>query len=409
MSDYEDELDRCERESREALRHIRLGSVMPGSKASEHEYTIWWADWQLERELILKERWKDMDRAEVYRRLAQDYGGTRPIEPEGGVFYTDEALRGVLQIPADRTLDGLPGMERGPDGLWFAKAGEAPPIERQDAGAWILDQFQPDDRIAVLIRNPETDDVIQRIARAEKIASDSYQGWLHHMNANRNDIYLGMNALKPEARGRTREEIGAVRHVYLDLDTDGEAKLAKLRSRMDLPQPHSIQNTSPGKYHVIWKVEGFSKHEAEDLMRHLARETGADPAATDAARVLRLPGFRSYKHEQPHFVTYERRDGPALSPEAFPAPQPYDRTQPIHHPTPYRGTTGNSQSERDWAYALRALARGDAPGEVIAKIAQHRQDKPKPEYYARHTVKKAERWLNEHGSIARSTAAAPDR
>jgi hypothetical protein len=50
-----------------------------------------------------------------------------------------------------------------------------------------------------------------------------------------------------------------------------------------------------------------------------------------------------------------------------------------------------SQSEHDWAYAKRAVARGDEPEEIIRRIADFRAgDKPDPEYYARHTVAKAQ-------------------
>ncbi|MGA7189562.1 MAG: hypothetical protein WBY66_13765, partial [Candidatus Acidiferrales bacterium] len=50
-----------------------------------------------------------------------------------------------------------------------------------------------------------------------------------------------------------------------------------------------------------------------------------------------------------------------------------------------------SQSEADWAYAKRALARGDAAEEVIRKIADYRaEDKADPDYYARLTVTKAQ-------------------
>jgi hypothetical protein len=56
-----------------------------------------------------------------------------------------------------------------------------------------------------------------------------------------------------------------------------------------------------------------------------------------------------------------------------------------------RITAGHrSQSEADWAYAKRALARGDAPEEVIRRIADYRaEDKADPLYYARLTVTKA--------------------
>src|SRR6266851_10516541 len=53
--------------------------------------------------------------------------------------------------------------------------------------------------------------------------------------------------------------------------------------------------------------------------------------------------------------------------------------------------TNLTQSEHDWAYAKRALARGDEPEEVIRRIADYRTgEKPDPEYYARHTVQKAQ-------------------
>ena len=57
--------------------------------------------------------------------------------------------------------------------------------------------------------------------------------------------------------------------------------------------------------------------------------------------------------------------------------------------------TNLSQSEHDWAFAKRALARGGDPEEVIRQNAQHRSgDKSDPQYYARLTVGKAQAQLN---------------
>jgi hypothetical protein len=54
-----------------------------------------------------------------------------------------------------------------------------------------------------------------------------------------------------------------------------------------------------------------------------------------------------------------------------------------------------SQSEHDWAYAKRALARGDDPEVVIQRIADYRsEDKDDPNYYARRTVTKAQAALD---------------
>jgi hypothetical protein len=55
-----------------------------------------------------------------------------------------------------------------------------------------------------------------------------------------------------------------------------------------------------------------------------------------------------------------------------------------------------SQSEHDWAYAKRALARGDAPELVIQRIADYRsEDKTDPKYYADHTVARARAQLEQ--------------
>jgi hypothetical protein len=60
-------------------------------------------------------------------------------------------------------------------------------------------------------------------------------------------------------------------------------------------------------------------------------------------------------------------------------------------PTTVSGLTTLSQSEHDWAFAKRALARGEAPEDVIRQIADYRAaDKHDPVDYARRTVTKAE-------------------
>jgi len=64
-------------------------------------------------------------------------------------------------------------------------------------------------------------------------------------------------------------------------------------------------------------------------------------------------------------------------------------------PRAKRQPPGLSQSERDWAYAKRALARGERQEAVVAAIASYRRfDKPSPQYYAELTVRKAAESLN---------------
>jgi len=100
-----------------------------------------------------------------------------------------------------------------------------------------------------------------------------------------------MNALREDARGRTKEDIAVIRHVYLDFDNNGTAAVQDIFKRRDLPTPSYVVNTSPGKWQVSWRVEGFAKDEAEDLQRALARETGADRPLPIALACCGFPAF----------------------------------------------------------------------------------------------------------------------
>jgi hypothetical protein len=268
-------------------------------------------------------------------------------------------------------------------------------VDRSFAADYILANFKASDRLAVVVTNRQTAGATQRIGSAERIASDEFQAWLRHRNAQGDDIYLSMNALKPEADRRTKQNVGDVRHIYLDFDQDGAAAVRRLTDDAPLARPSHIVRTSPDKRHVIWRVEGFAKEEAEALQKHLAQEWGADPAATDCARVLRLPGFYNHKYGVPYRVRTEggRPESSCLyRPEDFPE-IPLDRLSPAAQHRQIRRSTPTgpalTQSERDWAFAKRALARGETMASVIAAVADYRRDKPNPDYYATHTVRKA--------------------
>ncbi len=246
----------------------------------------------------------------------------------------------------------------------------------------------------MLVLNRDFGETIQRITSAQKAASPEFQAWLRYKNANGSDIYVGMNPLRHDAATRTKEEIETIRHVYLDLDQGGPEALQSVEDSSAVPKPNHVLTSSPGKFQVVWSVEGMSLDEAESLLHAMAREFGGDPAATDATRVLRLPRFANKKYKTDFYVearkesaeTYHLRDF-KLHIDAQDSPRYNHHNRSRRESSP---GTSLSQSEHDWAFAKRALARGDQPEEVIRRIAQHRAtDKSNPEYYARHTVEKA--------------------
>jgi hypothetical protein len=203
-----------------------------------------------------------------------------------------------------------------------------------------------------------------------------------------------MNALKRDAHSRTKEDIETIRHLYLDIDRNGPMALEATENSALVPMPNYALETSPEKYQVVWKVEGIAQEQAEVLQRAMVREFGGDPAATDSTRVLRLPNFVNRKYETDHLVkarveatqTYHLEDF-RLRTDAHDDQRDLEAPDGGGQSSP-RGDL--SQSERDWAFAKRALARGDDTEEVIRRIADYRsEDKHDPGYYARLTVSKA--------------------
>jgi hypothetical protein len=161
---------------------------------------------------------------------------------------------------------------------------------------------------------------------------------------------------------------------------------------------------------VVWKVSGFSQDDAESLLHDLANKFSGDPAATDSTRVLRLPGFANRKLPEEFIVqesdaVYTVRD--FTIDEDSPETQRHlggSRERPRVVPSDRK-----SQSERDWAYAKRALARGDDPEDVIQRIADYRaEDKADPNYYARHTVAKARAELISPDGRSETVTTTPD-
>jgi hypothetical protein len=287
---------------------------------------------------------------------------------------------------------------------------EEPVGSDNPASRYLRENFAPDDRIAVVAINKRSGAVIQRLARAESIAAPDTQKWLRYMNDHRYEIYISMNALKEDAQGRTKEDIGQIRHIYLDLDHGGEEALKKVLGHTNLPKPSYVLTTSPERYQVVWKVKGFERDQAEQLQQKLAREMEADPAATDSSRVLRLPGFKNNKYGEPSVVEAKTHSDKTHNPEDFNKWRGIDQSADHNmsqstssSPHMSRKPERITQSEKDWAYAKRALARGESKESVIAAMSKYRQfDKLRPQYYAEHTVEKASRTLttksqsNEH-------------
>src|ERR1700733_9164087 len=239
------------------------------------------------------------------------------------------------------------------------------------APEYVLALFEARDNVAVLVRNRTTGQTVQRIAKADAVADPEFQSWLKSRNAVGSDIFVGMNPIKEGSYSRSKECIREIRHVYLDLDSNGDQALNAIRNSPEIPAPNFVLDTSPGKHQVVWKVQGLDVEQTESLLRRMATQFGGDPAVTDSTRVLRLPGFANRKLSE-EFVVEVRHETDAVYALRDFAIEEESPETPRHVGDIHAGFTRTpghkSQSERDWAYAKRALARGDGPEEVIRRI-----------------------------------------
>src|SRR6202453_3480956 len=168
--------------------------------------------------------------------------------------------------------------------------------------------FAPREFIALLLRREEPVSVTQRVVLLEHAVAPRYLGWLAQENSAGANIYVAANPLRSGTRKRTKESIASVRHLYLDIDSDGEAQLAALRNSDRVPKPTAIISTSQDKYQVLWRVEGFDFENQERTLKSLAFTFGGDPACTDCNRVLRVPGFFNQKYDPARVVTVQYPD-----------------------------------------------------------------------------------------------------
>src|ERR1700690_1480902 len=209
--------------------------------------------------------------------------------------------------------------------------------------------FAPGETIALLLRREVPRATIQRIVQLEAALAPRYLAWLARENAAGANVYVAANPLRADSRKRTKECIVAVRHLYLDLDTDGEARITSLRASDAVPPPNAVLSTSLGKYQILWRVDGFTLEQQESALKLLAIAFGGDPACTDCNRVLRIPGFRNCKYDPPHVVTVEYLCDSIWNPDDFRLTIPAANAMLFEHSIAPRKQPGkHSNSENDW-------------------------------------------------------------
>lgn len=111
-----------------------------------------------------------------------------------------------------------------------------------------------------------------------------------------------------EGNNGKKEGVTAAPALWVDLD---DAPLQAVQESQ-FP-PSAVIETRPGRYHVYWKLrEPLGREDigkVENTLKRLRAFFHGDPAATDASRILRIPGTLNFKTDPPQRVTVK-----ALSP-----------------------------------------------------------------------------------------------
>jgi hypothetical protein len=247
--------------------------------------------------------------------------------------------------------------------------------------------FASSETIALLLRREDAPRPQQRVVTLEQVLAPRYMAWLTFENDNGANIYVSANPLRPGSRKPTKECIASVRHIYIDIDEDGDARLAALRASDRVPTPTAILSTSPGKYQALWRVAGFDFERQEQTLKLIAQAFGGDPACTDRNRVLRIPGFYNRKYSPAHLVTVEYPADATYGPADFRLDEVAD-----YSVLPLRGNARKSPAQKhshweaDWAWVCDQLAHGKDAVKLTRELASRRADEPAPLYYSQRTV-----------------------
>ncbi|MGY0503817.1 AAA family ATPase [Luteimonas sp. e5] len=147
-------------------------------------------------------------------------------------------------------------------------------------------------------------------------------------NANGRGVFVVVNE-----GGQKDGEITRIRAVFADFD-----KPDTLPDRFDL-EPHIIVQSSPGKFHAYWLVDGLEVAAFKPIQQAIAAKYGSDPSVCNPSRVMRLPGFVHHKGEPFRTRIFHESGGLPYSAqvvrEAFNAARGPDS---VSHPSARNGT-----------------------------------------------------------------------
>ena len=249
---------------------------------------------------------------------------TEPLPPADACALIETAHRALGGDAGE--LARAAGLSQ--SGLSNIKAGRAPLPEAAEIRLTrIADGLPPE--TAETDRAPAGDERAQRLAEAERFLTaldDEAESWcfqtfddsgqraelartlhgelgelfdtLDELNRRGAGVFVTINEVRHGAP-RTAANVARVRAVFADHDppkTKAAPGVYPLAPVLEV-------ESSAGRTHCYWTVDGLALEDFEPQQRGIAARLGSDPAVIDLPRVMRLPGFRHTKDpSRPHWV-----------------------------------------------------------------------------------------------------------
>jgi hypothetical protein len=143
------------------------------------------------------------------------------------------------------------------------------------------------------VEKPRPDPLLHRFPNRTRDEVEALIPELQRLNAAGAGIFIAVNEF---AGQRSKENLKRIRGIHADMDGALPETLDAIR-RM-LPPTLEVESSGPANLHFYWLLEegeDLDQESAEAIHRQLVA-LGADKAAIDVSRLLRLPGFRHMKY-----------------------------------------------------------------------------------------------------------------
>ena len=143
-------------------------------------------------------------------------------------------------------------------------------------------------------KKPYPDPLAGRYANLTLAEVEALIPRLHAINEKGAGIFVARNKCTGH---RSEETVSRIRGVHADMDDITDAQLTAVTAVL---HPSIIaQSSEPGRFQLYWQLadgESLSKAETKAINQCLVKRHGADKAAVDVSRLLRVPGFKHMKY-----------------------------------------------------------------------------------------------------------------